>query len=97
MTCSRLGCGGAGRGPCWRANLRLLGWETGRVVADVEGIPMNAPSNNTAPKGLRGWWLSPPRPGVQRLISPWEYRHIYAAASVRFAAEIGRASCRERV
>lgn len=26
--------------------------------------------------GLRRWWLSPPRPGLQRLIAPWEYRHL---------------------
>ncbi len=25
--------------------------------------------------GLRGWWLNPPRHGIYRLISPWEYRH----------------------
>jgi hypothetical protein len=50
------------------------------------GIPMNAPNDNAAPKGLRGWWLSPPRPGMQRLISPWEYRHLHAVANVRFAA-----------
>ena len=37
---------------------------------------MNAPNDNTAAKGLRGWWLSPPRSGMQRLISPWEYRHL---------------------
>jgi hypothetical protein len=37
---------------------------------------MDAPNDNTAPKGLRGWWLSPPRPGMQRLIIPWEYRHL---------------------
>ena len=37
---------------------------------------MNAPNDNTARKGLRGWWLSPPRPGPQRLINPWEYRHL---------------------
>lgn len=37
---------------------------------------MNAPGNNTAAKGLRGWWLSPPRSGMQRLIAPWEYRHV---------------------
>jgi hypothetical protein len=37
---------------------------------------MNAPNDNTAPKGLRGWWASPPRPGMQRLIAPWEYRHV---------------------
>jgi hypothetical protein len=27
-------------------------------------------------KGLRGWWLSPPRTGIYRLIPPWEYRHL---------------------
>jgi hypothetical protein len=37
---------------------------------------MNAPNDNTAAKGLRGWWLSPPRTGMQRLIAPWEYRHV---------------------
>jgi len=37
---------------------------------------MNAPNDNTAAKGLRGWWLTPPRPGLQRLIHPWEYRHL---------------------
>ena len=47
---------------------------------------MNAPNDNAAPEGLRGWWLSPTRPGMQRLISPWEYRHLHAVANVRFAA-----------
>jgi hypothetical protein len=37
---------------------------------------MNAPSDNTAPKGLRGWWLTPPRTGIRRLIFPYEYRHL---------------------
>ena len=37
---------------------------------------MNTPDDNTAAKGLRGWWQSPPRPGMQRLINPWEYRHL---------------------
>jgi hypothetical protein len=37
---------------------------------------MNAPNDNTAWKRLRGWWLTPPRPGLQRLIHPWEYRHL---------------------
>jgi hypothetical protein len=37
---------------------------------------MNAPDDNTAAKRLRRWWLTPPRPGLQRLISPIEYRHI---------------------
>ena len=37
---------------------------------------MSAPNDNTAAKGPRGWWLSPPRPGMQRLIVPYEYRHL---------------------
>ena len=37
---------------------------------------MNAPNDSTAPKGLRGWWQTPPRPGMQRLIHPWAYRHL---------------------
>jgi hypothetical protein len=37
---------------------------------------MNAPSDNTAAKGLRAWWASPSRPGLQRLIVPYEYRHL---------------------
>ncbi len=37
---------------------------------------MNAPNDNTAPKGLREWWLTPPRTGLQRLIWPYEYRHL---------------------
>jgi hypothetical protein len=47
---------------------------------------MNAPDDSTAATGPRGWWLSPPRPGLHRLISPWEYRHLHAAANMRFAA-----------
>ncbi len=37
---------------------------------------MNAQSDNTAAKGLSGWWLTPPRRGMQRLIAPYEYRHL---------------------
>ena len=54
---------------------------------------MNAPNDNTAWKRLRGWWLTPPRPGLQRLIHPWEYRRLrffgvrhIAAGSVAAAA-----------
>ena len=47
---------------------------------------MNAPNNDDAPKGLRGWWLSPPRPGTHRLISPWEYRHLSVSGVTRAAA-----------
>ena len=46
---------------------------------------MNAPNDNTAPKGLRGWWLSPPRSGMRRLIAPWEYRHVRAFGITRIA------------
>ena len=49
---------------------------------------MNAPNDNTTPKGLRGWWLTPPRPGLQRLIYPLEYRHLRAFAGVHIAAGI---------
>jgi hypothetical protein len=37
---------------------------------------MYAPNDNTAPKGLRAWWASPPRSGMHRLILPYEYRHL---------------------
>ncbi len=47
---------------------------------------MHAPNDNTAPKGLRGWWASPPRSGLQRIISPWEYRHLRAWAGVHMAS-----------
>ena len=46
---------------------------------------MNAPGDSTAARGLRGWWLSPPRPGLHRLISPWEYRHLRASGITRLA------------
>src|SRR5450631_553101 len=49
---------------------------------------MYAPNDNTAPKRLRGWWASPPRSGMQRIISPWEYRRLRAWAGVRIAAGI---------
>jgi hypothetical protein len=46
---------------------------------------MNARSEHTAAKGLRGWWLFPPRSGMQRLIFPWEYRHLRAFGVTRVA------------
>jgi hypothetical protein len=46
---------------------------------------MNAQNDNTAPKGLRGWWASPPRSGMRRLIAPWEYRHLRAFGVTRIA------------
>jgi hypothetical protein len=46
---------------------------------------MNAPNDNTAAKGPRGWWLSPPRPGIHSLINPWEYRHLRVSGVTRLA------------
>ena len=46
---------------------------------------MNTPDDNTAAKGLRGWWQSPPRPGMHRLINPWEYRHLRVFGTTRIA------------
>jgi hypothetical protein len=40
---------------------------------------MNA-ANTTAAKGLRGWWATPPRSGMRRLINPIAYRHPRALA-----------------
>jgi hypothetical protein len=46
---------------------------------------MNAANDNTAAKRLRRWWFSPPRPGLQRLIYPFEYRHLRAFGITRIA------------
>jgi hypothetical protein len=46
---------------------------------------MNGPNDNTAATGLRGWWRSPPRSGLQRLIDPVEYRHLRAFGVTRVA------------
>jgi hypothetical protein len=46
---------------------------------------MNAPHDNTAARRLRRWWLTPPRPGLQRLINPIEYRHLRAFGITRIA------------
>ena len=46
---------------------------------------MNASNDNTTATGLRGWWASPPRPGLQRLINPWEYRHLRGFGVTRVA------------
>jgi hypothetical protein len=39
---------------------------------------MRAPNDNTSAKGLRGWWLTPPRHGIRRPINPWAYHHLRA-------------------
>ncbi len=54
---------------------------------------MSAPTDNSAAKGLRARWLSPPRSGVHRLIAPWEYRHLRAFGVTRvFGGSIGAAA-----
>ena len=45
-------------------------------------------NNNTAPKGLRGWWASPPRTGIRNIIAPWEYRHLRGFARLHIAAGV---------
>ena len=46
---------------------------------------MNGPNDNTAANRLRAWWASPPRTGLQRLIVPWEYRHLRFFGGMRIA------------
>ena len=44
---------------------------------------MNAPHGSSAPESLREWWLTPQREGLQRVINPWEYRHLRAFGVAR--------------
>ena len=46
---------------------------------------MRAPNDSNAPKGLRGWWASPPRSGMRRLINPIVYRHPRVFGVTRMA------------
>jgi hypothetical protein len=46
---------------------------------------MNAANDNTAPRGLRGWWQSPPRSGMRLLINPIEYRNLRAFGVMHIA------------
>ena len=46
---------------------------------------MNAPNDDSLAKGLRRWWSTPPRPGLQRLIHPWEYRRLRRFGVTRIA------------
>jgi hypothetical protein len=55
------------------------------ATAHTGGIPMNSPNDNTAARRLREWWLSPPRTGMQRLIAPYEYRHLRLFGVTRIA------------
>jgi len=46
---------------------------------------MSASNDRTAAKDPRGWRTSPPRPGMQRLIAPWEYHHLRVFGGTRIA------------
>jgi hypothetical protein len=46
---------------------------------------MNASNGSTSAKGLRRWWFTPPRSGLQRLIIPWEYNHLRGFGVTRIA------------
>jgi hypothetical protein len=54
-------------------------------ITATGGVPMNAFNDNTAATGLRGWWASPPRTGMRRLIVPYEYRHLRFFGATRIA------------
>ena len=56
-------------------NQGMRGW---RLVFDY------TPFANIS-KGMRGWWLTPPRAGIYRLIAPWEYRHLRFFGVARIA------------
>ena len=49
---------------------------------------MNTPNDHTASKGLRGWWQSPPRHGMARLLAPYEFRHLRLFAFTRIVGGI---------
>lgn len=42
-------------------------------------------SDNTDSQGLRRWWLSPPRSGLELLINPIEYRRLRTFGVTRIA------------
>ena len=49
---------------------------------------MSTSNDNTAPRGFLAWWLTPPRPGLQRLIHPWEFRRLPFYGTTRIIAGI---------
>jgi hypothetical protein len=46
---------------------------------------MQGSKDSNRRKGLRKWWMSPPRSGMRLIIAPWEYRHLRGWARVRIA------------
>ena len=49
---------------------------------------MNASNPSTPRDRLRQWWASPPRTGLRRIISPWEYRHLRIGAGLRIGGAV---------
>jgi hypothetical protein len=49
---------------------------------------MSAADDNSGAKGLRGWWLSPERSGMRRLLAPFEYRHVRAFGVTRIVGGV---------
>ena len=51
---------------------------------------MNAQNDNPTPRSIMTWWRwgTPPRSGMQRIIAPWEYRHLRGWAGMRIAIGI---------
>ena len=51
---------------------------------------MNAQNDNTTPSSTTTWWRwgTPPRSGMQRMIAPWEYRHLRGWARMRITAAV---------
>lgn len=45
--------------------------------------PAGRGGEDTPGRRLRRWWADPPRRGMQRLIFPWEYRHLRAFGVAR--------------
>ena len=56
---------------------------------------MNAPDDNTGKRSFREWWRNPPRSGLQRIINPWEYRHLGFCGAARIAGGTVAAADRE--
>jgi hypothetical protein len=75
--------------PCstlmYQSDIMLISKHAGGITARGRH-PMDAPNEKNGPGGLRGWWKSSPRSGVQLIIAPWEYRHLRGWARVRIAS-----------
>ena len=54
---------------------------------------MHGSNHNFAEKRFSGWWASPPRTGMRRIIAPWEYRHLRVFARLRLLGGIVAAGC----